>query len=78
MNSRELSKLIVDKFVRQLPDDDCQLTIASMLENWRLSEINKYVNSVNAESMAKMKQKEIVTKVDNPNIERNRAWSRSN
>jgi hypothetical protein len=78
MNSKELANRIVNAFVRTLPPDDCEATLTSMLENWRLQEINKYVNSCNTETMSKMKQKEVVTKTINTNIERNRAWSRSN
>lgn len=76
MNSKELAKRIVDSFIRVLPSDDCEITIASMLENFRISEINKYVNSINTENMAKMKAKEPVVKQENSNIERVKAWPR--
>lgn len=75
-NSRTLAKHLVDNFVRKLPDDDCEGKITTVLENWRIAEINKYINNINTENMAKMKQKEVVTKVVNPNIQRNRAWPR--
>ncbi len=76
MNSKELAKRIVNTFVRQLPSDDCEITIASMLENFRISEINKYINNLNTENMAKMKAKEPVVKQENSNIERVRTWPR--
>lgn len=76
MNSKELAKRIVDNFVRMLPSDDCEVTITSMLEHWRIQEINKYINNLNTENMAKIKAKEPAVKQENSNIERVRVWPR--
>ena len=76
MNSKELAKRIVDNFCRKLPPDDVEMQLTSMLENWRIQEINLWANSKNLEAALKNRNEQPLPKQDIPGVERVKVWSR--
>jgi len=76
INSQTLAKIIVEQFIRKLPPDNVESTITSMLENFRLTEINKYVNNKNVENAFKANEKAALPRIQDPNIKRVQVWSR--
>ena len=75
LNSQKLAKTIVDRFINNKVDD-AELQLGTMLENFRLSEINLYVTRNNMENLQNINEKQVLPKEEIPGIQRVKVWSR--
>ena len=75
-SSQRLAKQIVDMYVRKLPEDTCEMEIATLLDNFRISEINSWANSKNLEAAFKKQNEQPTVKQEIPGVTHVRVWSR--